>query len=113
MIKFGWLRCDMNCKLHGQHAPYNAWWLVFDKSAGLSYIGSIYINVVSFETFSHLFYNNPVLPIDCIIVGHIWTNVIKGMILMYIYFIYDKKGCMFVYYIEGNNFVIEWFKDQP
>jgi hypothetical protein len=52
---------------------------------------------------------NPVLPIDGIIVGHIWAGVMEGVVPTHAHFMYDEKGregCMLIRYVEGNSFAM-------
>ena len=49
---------------------------------------------------------NPVLPIDGIVAGHIWTGIVEGVVPTYTHFMYDEKGregCMLIRYVEGNS----------
>lgn len=52
---------------------------------------------------------NPVLPINGIIVRHIWAGVMEGVIPTHAHFMYDEKGrvgCILIRYVKGNSFAM-------
>ena len=54
---------------------------------------------------------NPVLPVNGIIVRHIWGDVMEGVVPTHAHFVYDEKGregYIFIRYVEGNSFAMVW-----